>query len=66
MYVSIENCEGGFLVEVRADRADPCSLVIQGKTNWKKVCTSYAEVETYVRELFVGKDAKATVQDHGK
>ena len=55
MYVSIENCDGGFLIEVRADRTDPTLVVLGAQTDWKKVCTSFVEVEAYVRQMFLGK-----------
>jgi hypothetical protein len=55
MYVSIENCDGGFLIEVRDHGTDETILSTTGQRDWKKVCTSFVEVEGYVRQMFLGK-----------
>lgn len=52
MFVSIENCEGGFLIEVRLDTTDPTFLVMQGHRDFKRVATTYPEVEEFVAKLF--------------
>ena len=55
MFATIENCDGGFIIEVRLDMTDPSYLVMQSQRDLKAVKTSYAEVEKLLRELFVGK-----------
>lgn len=68
MWVSVESCQGGFLLEVRTERTDPTYLVMPGQTDWKKVVTTYAEVETYLRKMFCEKSQTVVthVMDHGK
>lgn len=68
MYVGIENCEGGFLIEVTLDMTDPTFLVMQGHRDYKKVCQTYPEVSEFLWKLFVGQNSVQvpTVEDHGK
>lgn len=70
MYASVEQCQGGFLIEVRNDSTDPTLLVMQFQRDFKKVVFSWQEVETVMRELFMGKnyqpDKIPVVVDHGK
>lgn len=65
MLVSVETCDGGFLIEMRLDLTDPSYLVMQTQRDFKAVKTSYDEVEKLLRELFCGK-VIPTVEDPGK
>lgn len=69
MYASIENCDGGFIIEVRLDLTDPGYLVMQTQRDFKAVKTSYDEAEKVLRELFMGNSQTTVthvVEDHGK
>jgi len=54
MYATIEECEGGFVIEVRRDHAPMNATIMQGKTDRKKVCTTYPEASEYLWKFFVG------------
>lgn len=69
MFVSVETCQDGYLIEVRLDTTDPTFLVMQFNRDYKKVCTTYPEVSEHLWKLFVGENLAAkvpTIEDHGK
>lgn len=72
MRVTVEKCEGGFLLEVFLDRRDPTFLVLHSVEDYKKVVTCWAEVEQHLRDLFMGKNFDPSllqvpvIVDHGK
>lgn len=70
MWMSVESVQGGFIIEVRTERGgDPTFLVQHINQDWKKVVTTYQELEEYFRDTFQGKKFGGmvpTVVDHGK
>jgi hypothetical protein len=67
MRITIENCQGGFLVEVQVDSGDPTNLLMPRHRDFKMVCVDWMEAETMVRGLFTGKDSPRLAEDtHGR
>ncbi len=66
MYVTIETCRGGFFLEAKMDVGDPTYCIMPNDGDFKEVLTSWAAVDNRLQELFIGKNYKATIEDHGK
>jgi len=50
----VEKCEGGFIIELQVSRSTKAFINPGGQIDFKRVITTWPEVEKYMQEFFIG------------